>query len=199
VPRPRIHDLNQLLDTAEQLVADGGVERVTVRALAAAADVPNGTIYHAFGSLGALLGQVWLRVVTDYLDCLTALVDAAPDPVAAVVAAADTPAVARPGAARIMVTVKPERFLRHPMPDDLVDRLHAQDKRLVGQLVRLADLMWGRRDGRAVEVVTTCVVDLPTALYRRPLSHGEPLSAGIRARLAAAVRAVLTVPPTTKD
>lgn len=222
VPRPRVHDLHRLLDTAERLVAQVGAGSVTVRTLAAAASVPNGTIYHAFGSISALLGQVWLRAATDFLDLQTELVDQAlsgeavgqtlavgfdtavvDTAVGAVVAAADAPAVfaqGRPAAARMLLTVKREQLLGPHLPTDLADALIALDKRLVSLLVRLTHLVWSRRDGPAVEVLTTCVVELPTALFRRALTStvGEgvpPVSADTRERLAAAVRAVLTVTP----
>jgi AcrR family transcriptional regulator len=197
MPRPRVHDLDALLDVAERLVAESGAGNVTVRGLAAAAGVPNGTIYHAFGSLSALLARVWLRAATAFLDLQTSLVDEATTPVDAVVAAAGTPAVfaaCRPAAARMLLTVKADRLFGPELPDELADALHALDKRLVALLVRLARLLWDRGDGLAVEVVTTCVVDLPTALFRRDIT--DPL---VRERLAAAVRAVLTVPPREKD
>ncbi|MFE0024317.1 TetR/AcrR family transcriptional regulator [Amycolatopsis sp. NPDC059021] len=217
--RPRVHDLRQVLDTAERLVAEVGAGKVTVRTLAAAAGVPNGTIYHAFGSISALLGQVWLRAATDFLDLQTELAEAAlgdaGDSEAAVVAAADTPAVfalRRPAAARMLLTVKKDELLGPQLPTEIADALLALDKRVVALLVRLACLHWGRRDGAAVEVLTTCVVDLPTALFRRaltgPLDVSAPIGADTRHRLAAAVRAVLAVPPpprartttpTTKD
>ncbi|MEV7096410.1 TetR/AcrR family transcriptional regulator [Amycolatopsis sp. NPDC051045] len=197
MPRPRVHDLDTLLDVAEQLVASSGAGNVTVRGLAAAAGVPNGTIYHAFGSLSALLARVWLRAATAFLDLQTSRVDQASSPVEAVVAAAGTPAVfaaRRPAAARMLLTVSHDRLFGPDLPDELADALHALDKRLVALLVRLARMLWDRGDGLAVEVVTTCVVDLPTALFRRDLT--DPL---VRERLAAAVRAVLTVPPREKD
>ncbi|SFB57862.1 transcriptional regulator, TetR family [Amycolatopsis marina] len=211
MPRPRVHDLERLLDTAERLVADAGAEQVTVRALSAAAGVPNGTIYHAFGSIATLLGQVWLRAATAFLDLQAELAERALDgrsanphtAVAAVVAAADAPAVfaeRRPAAARMLLTVKRDTLLGPQLPADLADSLIALDTRLVALLVRLTDLVWGRRDGAAVEVLTTCVVDLPTALFRRaltgPVAEGaSPVDAPTRERLAAAVRAVLTVAP----
>ncbi|WP_072480908.1 TetR/AcrR family transcriptional regulator [Amycolatopsis australiensis] len=197
MPRPRVHDLDRLLDVTEQLVASSGLGNVTVRALAAAAGVPNGTIYHAFGSLNALLARAWLRAATAFLDLQTALVDEAATPVEAVVAAAGAPAVfaaRRPAGARMLLTTKADRLFGPELPEELADALHALDKRLVTLLVRLARMLWDRGDGLAVEVVTTCVVDLPTALFRRDLT--DPL---VRDRLAAAVRAVLTVPPRKKD
>ncbi len=66
MPRPRVHDLDRLLDTAEHLAAEDGA--VSVRSLAAAAGVSNGAIYHAFGSINALLGRVWLRADRDHHD-----------------------------------------------------------------------------------------------------------------------------------
>jgi len=195
MPRPRVHDLDALLDVAERLVADGGA--LTVRGLAAAAGVPNGTIYHAFGSLSAVLAQAWLRAATAFLDLQTSLVDRAETAVDAVVAAADAPAefaLRRPDGARMLLKVKQDRLFGPELPDELADALHALDKRLIALLVRLARLLWDRGDGLAVEVVTTCVVDLPTAFFRRDIT--DPL---VRARLAAAVRAVLTVPPREKD
>lgn len=196
MPRPRVHDLDALLDVAERLVASSGYQNVTVRGLAAAAGVPNGTIYHAFGSLSALLARVWLRAATAFLDLQTARVDQASSPVDAVVAAADTPAVfvsVRPDGARMLLRVKADRLFGPELPDELADALHALDKRLIALLVRLARLVWDRGDGLAVEVITTCVVDLPTAFFRRDIT--DPL---VRERLAAAVRAVLTLPPREK-
>lgn len=197
MPRPRVHDLGQVLDTAEHLVAQVGAAGVTVRGLAEAAGVPNGTIYHGFGSLGALLGQVWLRAANDFFDLQTELVDRAATPADAVVAAADTPAVFaenRLDAARMLLTVNKDKLLGPQLPTDIADALIALDKRVVAMLVRLSLLLWDRRDGAAVEVLTTCVVDLPTALYRRALATG-PVEPDTRRRLEAAVRAVLAVPP----
>ncbi|WP_414941457.1 TetR family transcriptional regulator [Amycolatopsis sp. cmx-11-51] len=200
--RPRVHDLDRLLDAAERLVVDLGPRGVTVRSLAATAGVSNGTIYHAFGSLGALLARVWLRAASDFLDLQTELADQAGDTAAAVVAAAGAPAAfadRRPEAARLLITVKKEHLLGPQIPEDLAGDLLALDKRLVKLLVRLADRLWGRRDAQAVEVLTTCVVDLPTALFRGAFTEGEPISEDSRGRLTAAVRAVLLLPPPRKD
>ncbi|MFD4193125.1 TetR/AcrR family transcriptional regulator [Amycolatopsis thermoflava] len=191
MPRPRVHDLDRLLDTAERLVAEDGA--VSVRSLASAADVSNGAIYHAFGSIAALLGRVWLRAAMDFLDLQAELADAAASAEDAVVAAADAPAVfaeRRPHAARMLLTVDKDQLLGPGLPTELADALFALDKRVVALLVRLSRAMWDRRDAAAVEVMTTCVVDLPTAFFRRGLDTG----ADNRDRLAAAVRAVLAVP-----
>jgi len=204
MPRPRVHDLHRLLDTAERLIAEVGTSGLTVRGLAAAANVGNGTIYHAFGSMGALAAQVWLRAAGDFLDLQTELVDRAisesplvstgpastpaadttatgfahaTQAVEAVIAAANAPAVfaaRRPAAARMLLTVKQEQLLGPHLPAELADAILALDKRVVSLLTRLTHLVWQRRDARAVEVLTTCVVDLPTAFFRRALTGPMP-------------------------
>ncbi|RCW46826.1 TetR family transcriptional regulator [Halopolyspora algeriensis] len=207
VPRPRVHDLDQVLDVAERLVVDVGPERLTVRRLSAESGVPNGAIYHAFGSLAALRGRMWLRAALEFLDLQTELIDealgAAPAPgeaVNAVVAAADAPAALadrRPAAARMLMTVRREQLLGPDLPQELADSLLGLDRRLVSEvLCRLASALWGRRDGPSAEVITTCVVDLPTALLRRALSQVTAdgtvqITDDVRARLATAVRAIL--------
>ncbi|MEV0705550.1 helix-turn-helix domain-containing protein [Saccharopolyspora sp. NPDC050389] len=210
MPRPRTHDLDQLLDTAELLIADGGPERLTVRRLATASGVSNGAIYHAFGSLAALRGRLWLRAATEFLELQQELVDEAlgelPDldaAVNAVVAAADSPAVfanRRPAAARMLMTVRRDQLLGPELPTDLADELIGLDRRLVSLMRRLAQALWDRRDGSSVDVITTCVVDLPTALFRReltaPTADGTTrIGADARRRLDAAVRAILAFPP----
>ncbi|MBE9376208.1 helix-turn-helix transcriptional regulator [Saccharopolyspora sp. HNM0983] len=196
---------------AERLVVDVGPERLTVRRLSAESGVPNGALYHAFGSLAALRGRMWLRAALEFLDLQTELIDealgAAPAPedaVNAVLAAADAPAALadrRPAAARMLMTVRREQLLGPDLPEELADALLGLDRRLVREvLCRLASALWDRRDGPSVDVITTCVVDLPTALLRRPLGQvtaegAVPITVEVRARLAAAVRAVLDREP----
>lgn len=214
VPRPRVHDLDQLLDVAERFVVDEGPERLTVRQISAASGVPNGAIYHAFGSLAALRGRMWLRAATEFLDLQAALIDevlgtspAPEDAVNAVVVAADAPAALadrRPAAARMLMTVRREQLLGPDLPEELADSLLGLDRRLVSEVLRrLSTVMWGRQDGPSVEVITTCVVDLPTALLRRPLRQVDAdgavrIPADVRERLAAAVRAVLDREPPSR-
>ncbi|MFC7722224.1 TetR/AcrR family transcriptional regulator [Nonomuraea recticatena] len=209
--RPRIHDPELILDTAERLVAGSGPDGVTIRGLAAATGMSNGAIYHSFGSLPTLLGRVWLRAANDFLDLQSTLVEQALNtggqPATAVVAAADAPAVfalRRPAAARMLMGVRREQLLGPDLPDQLAADLFALDRRLLALLSQLARGMWDRADAAAVAVITLCVVDLPTAAFRRSLiapaadesiSAATPIDPDSRQRLEAAVRAVLTIPP----
>ena len=95
MPRPKQLDPERVLDAVEELLAEGGRAAVTVRALGERAGASNGSIYHSFGSLDAVLGRAWLRRAEQFLAIQRAAVDEAlghDDPRRAVQAAAATPA-----------------------------------------------------------------------------------------------------------
>lgn len=204
MPRPRVYDLDVLLDAAEQLAVDGGPSAVTVRAVAEATAVSNGAIYHAFGSRGGLVGRAWLRAAHRFLELQQAAVDSAfghaeagdrAAAVAAVVAAADAPAAfaqEHPRSAKLLLDVRRDELLGSDVPDDVADQLRQLDSVLVDLFIRLARALWGRADGAAVEVIEACVVGLPTGLLLRGRRVPNP---AMRACLNAAVRAVLDLDP----
>lgn len=195
VPRPRIHDPDRVLDAVETLATGGGPNAVTVRAVAARAGLSNGALYHSFRSRGELLGRAWLRAGTRFLDVQQELVDAAVPGVEAVVAAAAAPAVfaeRHRGSARLVLTVRRDEILAPGLPEDLVRELSGLDRLLVQLMIRLAEAVWGRTDGAAVDTITTCIVDLPTAILLDRERLANPTA---REHLRAAVRAVLAVGP----
>ncbi|CDZ92167.1 hypothetical protein Rruber_01110 [Rhodococcus ruber] len=202
VPRPRIHDLDEVLDATENLVVAGGASAVTLRAVAAATGMSNGALYHAFGSRGGLVGRAWLRAAHRFLDLQRAAVDevlgsaSTPDRgIDAVVAAADAPAAFAalfPESSRLLLTVRREELLGSDPPADVAAELGRLDSIVVALLVRLSRALWGRGDARAVAVVEDCVVGLPTGLLLR---RGRVPDAAMRHRLEAAVRAVLALDP----
>ncbi|GAB2668310.1 TetR/AcrR family transcriptional regulator [Nocardia goodfellowii] len=203
MPRPRTHDLDRLLDTAETIAVESGAAAVTVRALAQATSVSNGAIYHAFGSRAGLMGQVWLRAARRFLEMQRDAVDhalaAGPAPrhaIEAVVAAADAPAeylLRHPISGRFLLTVDRAALLgESDLPPESATELASLDNALTALFLRLARGMWNRADREAVAVIRDCVVELPTALLLRGHRAPEP---AVRERLATAVRAVLTLTP----
>lgn len=196
MPRPRMHDPDVVLDAVEDLVARSGPNAVTIRAVGAAVGMSNGAVYHTFTSRAGLMGRTWLRAGRRFLAVQTALVDdAAGGPIEAVVAAADAPVVFTeqyPGSSTLLLRVRREEVLADDVPDDVADELRSLDKLLVDLMVRLAVMAWNRKDAAAVDTITSCVVDLPTALL---LQRNRLRSATARAHLHAAVRAVLEVGP----
>ncbi|MFI9402574.1 TetR family transcriptional regulator [Nocardia sp. NPDC052316] len=200
MPRPRTHDPDIVLDAAESLAVRSGPAAVTTRAVAAATGVSNGAIYHTFGSRAELLGRTWLRAAHRFLALQSELVDAAldgpdqQDGIDAVIAAAEAPVVFAekfPTSSRLLLTVERDELLGD-VPDAIATELAATDKVLVELLIRLSRHLWGRGDGRAVDVLTVCMVDLPTVILLRRNRITNPLA---REQLRAAVRAVLDVGP----
>jgi len=191
-----VHDPDLVLDAAETLAARSGPAAVTVRAVAATIGMSNGALYHTFGSRAGLLGRAWLRGAHRFLELQRELADGAgTDPVEAIVAASQAPSVFAeryPGSARLVLTVSRDELLGADLPAELADRIAATERQLIDLLIGLALRRWGRRDRRAVEVLTTCLVDLPTALLLRRDRWADPLA---REQLRAAVRAVLAITP----
>jgi AcrR family transcriptional regulator len=194
MPRPQLHDRDAMLDAAEALAVRGGPKAVTVRAVSELSGISNGAIYHAFGSMGGLVGRAWARAARRFLALQRKLVDAAADPMSAVVAAADAPAVFSeqyPVSVRLVLGTRREDLMGDA-PADLQADLKALDDDLRDLLIRLSIAVFDRKDGAAVAVIEDCVVGLPTGLMlRRPM----PPTADARRRLAAAVEAILAVGP----
>lgn len=178
MPRPRVHDLDQLLDAAERLAAESGAAAVTVRALSDLTGVSNGAIYHAFGSRAGLVGRAWLRAARRFLDLQRDMVEAAlaggdPSEAAAdaVVAAADAPAqfvLDHPSSGRFLLTVRRSELLGSAdLPVDVAAELQDLDHGLTDLFVKLSRALWSRADRAAVDVIRDCVVELPNALLLR--------------------------------
>lgn len=194
VPRPRVYDLDTVLDAVESLVAAQGPAAVTVRAVATAAGVSNGALYHNFSSRSELMGRAWLRAGTRFLATQRAAVGSAAG-VEAVVAAAQAPgafAEHHPESARLVLTVRREEILGPELSEQLTAELLGLDTLLVKVMIELAEQLWERRDAAAVDTITACIVDLPTALL---LSRNRLHDPTAHAQLGAAVRAVLETGP----
>lgn len=190
------------MDAAEKLAVDSGPAAVTVRALTEATSVSNGAIYHAFGSRAGLMGRVWLRAAQRFLTLQQEAVDRAmvagnshADAIEAVVAAADTPAeflLQQPVSGRFLLTVPRRELLgSSEIPTDIAEEIRQLDQTLTDLFVTLSRSVFDRADREAVAVIRDCVVQLPTALLLRGSRNPDH---AVRARLAAAVRAVLGAP-----
>jgi AcrR family transcriptional regulator len=192
MPRPQVYDRDAMLDAAEDLAVEGGLTAVTIRAVSERAGISNGAIYHAFGSRGGLVGRAWVRAARRFLTLQKQAVDAAADPVRAVIAAADAPAVFSeqyPASARLWLAITRDEVMGDA-PADVQTELTALQDDLRDMLIRLSVAMWDRKDAASVAVIEDCVVGLPTGLMlRRPM----PPTAATRRRLAAAVAAILSL------
>jgi AcrR family transcriptional regulator len=195
--RPRLHDLDALLDAAETLLAEGDDRAVTIRAVAQRAGASSGSLYHAFGSRNELLGRLWLRAARRFLALQAVAVDAelaagegwdagVEATVVAALTLRDLRAASAP-TADVLIRHRREALIDEGLPEELAAELRALDADLLGVLRRLADALFGLHDRRAVETVAVCVVDLPSAL----LDGRRERLIDPAATLAAAVRGVL--------
>ncbi|OBK27954.1 hypothetical protein A5634_21655 [Mycobacterium asiaticum] len=197
---PRLQEHDYVLDSTEDLVAQDGIEAVTIRALTKATGVSNGAIYRTFESRGGLLGRVWIRAERRFLDQLTSLIEEAKaqpgnEPLDAVYAAAETSLIypgMYPGSSACLMTVRREDVVSQPMPDEIAEQLQALQAELAGVMAQLADSLWGRSDDCAVDLIATCIVDLPKWIALRGDRYSLPI---LRDYLRAAVRSVLEVGP----
>lgn len=198
MPRPRLHDPDRVLDAVESLTVASGPAAVTIRAISSAVGVSNGALYHTFGSRAGLMARAWLRAGQRFFTLQNTLVDqalAGGDAREAVLAAADAPVVfaeRHPQSSTVFWAVSREELLESELPDDVAAELNDAHRLLIGLMVRLAVNLWDRKDARAVDTITTCIVDLPTAVVLRRDRLANPTA---RAHLRAAVRAVLDVGP----
>jgi AcrR family transcriptional regulator len=191
MPRPRIHDPEAILDVAESLVAASGPAAVTIRAVSDAVGVSNGALYHEFGSRSGLLTRAWLRAAHRLQTVLRELVDASGPGTAAIAAAAEASvmlAARHPSSAALLLQTRRDEVLGTEPPTEV----QGAEKRLVDVMIQLADDAWGRRDRAAVDTVTTCIVDLPTAILLQRNRFADPTA---RQQLRAAVAAVLAIGP----
>jgi AcrR family transcriptional regulator len=203
MPRPRSLDVDELLDSAERIVTEAGPSGLTLRSLADAAGVSNGSIYHAFSSKEELLARAWLRAARRLFElqrdnaAAAASADTSDDGVERVVATAMAPldlAAANPSSARMFFAQRRDQLFSDQLPGALADDLVAVQVDFRALLKRLAAGVWQRQDRAAVDTIVCCVVDIPTGLLRRQLLTGSGLEPRTGNRLDAAVRAVLALP-----
>lgn len=188
-----------VFDAAEELVAQNGIEALTIRALTKATGISNGTIYRSFHSRGGLLGRTWIRAERRFLNLLSNMVADANtqsrDPSEGVHAAAETSLLypeLYPASAALLLTVRREKVVRHPMPQETAEQLLALNSEFTAVMSQLAIALWGRSDTAAVDLIATCIVDLPKWITKRGERYSSPI---LREYLRAAVRSVLEVGP----
>lgn len=195
MPRPRVYDPDVVLDAAESLAVASGPSAVTIRALSDAVGLSNGALYHTFGSRAGVLARAWLRAGRRFLDVQREVMSAVPPGVAAIAAAAQAPvsfAERHPASAALLLRMPRDEVLGPDVPGELTAEIADLEKLLVDLMIQLATDAWGRRDRAAVDAVTTCIVDLPTAILLHRNRLADPTA---RSHLRAAVDAVLAVGP----
>jgi AcrR family transcriptional regulator len=194
VPRPERHPVDKLLDVSRDLVLSDGARAVTVDRIVAVSGAPKGSVYHRFSTVNDLLGAMWLRGVRRSQERFLEPLRNDGDPVDAAVAAGlaiHDFAVEQPADARLLAAMRREDLVGAVTDAALVTALQTVNDRLHQELTALARRLYGRATRDAVERTTCAVVDLPQGAIRRHLVNGVAVPRGVRAQLAAAIRAAL--------
>lgn len=192
MPRPVIHQPDDVLDAVRDLVIEAGPRAVGIRAIAQRSGAPSGSLYHRFGSREELLAHAWLRAVKRFQDgFLRAL--GAPDPREAALGAvawAVEFALASPDDTRLLLEHSRLALLQGEPQQPIAEALARINDPIVSAVGRLAAGLYGSEAPEAVERVFYAVIDLPVAVLRRHL-HAGTLNDRTTRSLQSAVSALL--------
>lgn len=186
-----------LVNAAEVLLAEFGPDALTFRDLSIATGYSGDGIRQTCGSRAALIGRTWARAAGRFLALLTSLVDETHgDAWEKACAAAEASLLfprQYPRSAALLEAVGPGDLVRRPLPAQTARQLWQLERDFVEVMRHLAMTLWTRDDDRAVDAMTSCIIDLPHRILRLSGCH-RPL---MREYLHDAVRGALArgVPP----
>ncbi len=181
-----------ILDAARAVVLQRGMRGATVEAIARAAGVPVGSIYHRFSSIDELLARVWLRAVQRNQERALAVPTSREHPLESAVAVALAMydhCLAEPDDTLLLDVVRRGDLLARDL-GSLREELAAVNDNVEALIGTLARALYRRSDRRARDLVLLALVDLPHGFAHRQLISGVRTPAR-RKRLPIAVRAVL--------
>jgi AcrR family transcriptional regulator len=196
MPRPALHDTDELLDAARDLIVEGGPRAAGIRAIAQRSGAPSGSLYHRFGSRDHLVAQAWLRAVRRFQAGFLTALDRA-DPRAGVANAVHwgvSFTLSNPADTRLLLDHSRKDLLDSEPAGSLAADLAAVNDPLVRAMHALAARLYGTSTAETVERVSYAIIDLPQAVLRRHLRAGT-LSAATADALASAARALVSDAP----
>jgi AcrR family transcriptional regulator len=195
VARPQLHSVDKILDVSRDLVLNAGARAVTVDRIVAVSGAPKGSVYHRFSTVSDLLATMWLRAVRRSQARFLEPLKAGGSPIEAAVAAGlaiHDFATEEPADARLLAALRREDLVGEVTNAALVAALQDVNRELGSAVTALARRLYGRATRDAIERTTCAVIDLPQGAIRRHLIQGVPVPRGVRAQLAAAIRAALS-------
>ena len=193
MPRPALHDTDELLDAARDLIVEGGPRAAGIRAIAERSGAPSGSLYHRFGSRDRLVAQAWLRAVRRFqAGFLAALEDADPRTgVANAVRWAVSFTLDHPADTRLLLEHSRKDLLDAEPAGALATELGKVNDPLLRAIRAVAVRLYGSATQEALERVLYAIIDLPQAVLRRHLRAGT-LTAVTGNHLAAAAQALVS-------
>jgi AcrR family transcriptional regulator len=193
MPRPAVHDPDDVLDSARAVVLDTGSTSATVAAIARASGAPVGSLYHRFGSRDDLMARMWIRAVRRSQARWLAALERGDPLEAATAAGLSVYDFAREHRhdARLLVSIRREDLIQRELGASVAEELAALNRPIERGLLRLTRSLYGSVSREAVERTALATFDLPYGAMRRRLIADESLPRHLRPSLETAIRAVL--------
>jgi AcrR family transcriptional regulator len=191
--RPALHSVDGMLDAARAVLLQGGVELVTVQAIAEACGAPVGSLYNRFGSRRELLVQLWLRAARkSQAACLPSL-EAANALESALEVTRRMVAFTRehPEDARLLASFRREDLLGSDLSAELQAELAQLNEPVELALKQLARSLYGNARADAMRRVRLALLDLPLAAVRRHLLAARSVPTDVDPHVERAARAIL--------
>jgi AcrR family transcriptional regulator len=188
----QVFSTDAILDSAREVIIERGLRGATVEAIARAAGVPVGSIYHRFRSIDELLARVWLRAVRRSQTRALAVPTDPGQPLRSAVAVALAMydhCLADPHDTLLLDVLHRGEVLALDL-GPLAAEVESANDGIVAMMDALARALYGRAGRRGRDLVLLALVDLPHGFAHRQLVAGQRTPAR-RERLPAAVRAVL--------
>jgi AcrR family transcriptional regulator len=191
--RAALFSRDQLLNAAEELIAEGGPTALTIDRLTSTTGASTGSVYHRFQSRSVLSAELWIRAVDSFWVGLERAVEL-PDPLeAAVEGALHTVTWSRenPRAARMLLICTERDLVADDLPEEWRRRAAEANGRLLASLRGVSRRLYGTAQNEALQRVSLGVIDLPRGAVHRHLLARREIPTQIEVFLAGAVRAVL--------
>lgn len=187
--RPKYEE-GDFLDAALALAAERGPSVVTVGSIADRLNAPVGSFYHRFASRDLLLGELWLRIVVDFQQGITAALDAGDG----LRAALHTPAWVRQhlDEARLLLLYHRNDFIQGEWPEALRGGVAAQTGRMEAGFARFARLVFGQAEADELRRAQFLLAEIPVAAVRQHLQRREPPPPIVDELIETAYRAIVT-------
>ena len=195
MPRRAIHTADALLDSARAVVVARGVRAATIAAVRDASGASTGSIYHRFQSVDEILARAWLRAARRSQEAaLAARTEDAFETVVATALAMFDFCVDSPDDAVLLTTFRRTDFLNADLAPATRHEIECVNEPIAGRIRSLSRALFGRADQPHAELILIAVVDLPSAFAHRRNEAPNAPTRLYRARLEAAVRAMLDDP-----
>lgn len=166
-----LFDQAGFLAAARTLIAERGLEAVTVDSVAERLGAPKGSFYYRFASRDALLGELWLKTVLAYQQGFAAAIEAGDG----LRAALHTPSWARRHLddARLLMLYSRHDFVQGPWPAALKRGVADQAERFEGCLRTFARGAFGRAGRGEMRRATFVLAEVPVAAVKPHLQRRE--------------------------